>query len=65
MHIVVTVRDDPFRGRTVDAFGPWDAGKCDRERKRLLADHAFRNPGEMRKTFSADVVPVRDEVVAP
>lgn len=66
MHIVVTVRDDPFRGLTIDALGPWDQDKCERERKRLLADFAYREPWESaRHKFHAQVVPVRDEVVVP
>lgn len=66
MHIVVTVREDPFRGLTVDAFGPWDQAKCDRERRRLLADFAHREPwASAMHQFCAQVVSVRDEVVAP
>lgn len=63
--IVVTVLLDPIHGPTVAAFGPWTAEKCDRERRRLLADHAFRNPGARSGTYTAHVVLVDDWVVAP
>lgn len=65
MPIVVTVLIDHIHGATVSAFGPWDQQKCDRERRRLLADNAHRNPGMRSGTFTAHVVPVVDQVVAP
>lgn len=66
MHIVVTVRTDPIHGVTAEAFGPWELDKCERERRRLLADFAHRQPYDSaRHRFHAEVVAVRDEVVAP
>lgn len=66
MHIVVTVRDDFARGMTIDAFGPWDVETCERERRRLLADFAHREPhASLQHRMYAQVVPVRNEVVAP
>lgn len=65
MPVVVTVLLDPIYGVTVSAYGPWDLGKCDRERRRLLADNAHRNPGMRSGTFTAHVVQAHDEVVAP
>lgn len=49
MHIVVTVRNDPFRGLTIDAFGPWELDQCERERTRLLA-HAGDPFASMQST---------------
>lgn len=66
MHIVVTVHTDPIRGVSVEAFGPWERDMCERERRRLLADFAHREPWDSsRHRFHVAVVPVRDEVVAP
>ena len=64
--IVVTVLIDPIHGATVSAYGPWPYDKCDRERRHLLADFAHRQPWDSaRRRFSAHVVAVVDQVVAP
>jgi uncharacterized protein YcaQ len=66
MQVVVTVQIDPIKGPIVAAFGPWDALTCERERRRMLADFAYREPwASAHGGLRAFVVPVRDEKVAP
>lgn len=63
MWVVVTVHKDHIRGTSVEVLGPWGHEACQRERRRRLADYAYRHP--YGRDFSAHVAPVRDEVLAP
>lgn len=64
MFVVVTVHTDAIHGVSVEAFGPWERDKCDRERRRLLADFAYRERWDSRR-FRVEVVQLRNFVIAP
>ena len=57
MWIVVTARPTTS-GVSLDAYGPWTWEVCDRERRRLLAEHALQDD-----RFDAQVLNVRPETV--